>query len=53
VAPGHDADLVVWYPAGKGETIIRQERRMMVNYTPYERVKVRNWPILFLKGKVA
>lgn len=56
IAPGYDADLVVWYPEGKlGEGVeIRQEMlHHGVDYTPYEGMTVRNWPRLtVLRGKV-
>lgn len=56
IAPGYDADLVIWYPeeGGKGETVIEQEMlHHGVDYTPYEGMKVRNWPRwTILRGKV-
>lgn len=55
IAPGYDADFVIWYPEGEGETIITQEKlHHGVDYTPYEGMKVRNWPrYTILRGKVA
>lgn len=55
VAPGYDADFVVWYPSGKGGTVIQQEKlHHGVDYTPYEGIRVRNWPrYTILRGKVA
>jgi dihydropyrimidinase len=56
IAPGYDADLVIWFPSmGKGETVITQEKlHHSVDYTPYEGMRVKNWPrYTILRGKVA
>jgi len=54
IAPGYDADLVIWHPGDKGEVTISQS--MMhhdIDYTPFEGVKVGNWPrYTVLRGKV-
>lgn len=56
IAPGYDADLVIWYPASHrdGETTI--ENRMLhhsIDYTPFEGMKVNNWPrYVLLRGQV-
>ena len=54
IAPGYDADLVIWYPGARGETVIAQERlHHGVDYTPFEGVRVRNWPRwTVLRGRV-
>lgn len=56
IAPGYDADLVIWYPEGseEGETVIAQDMlHHGVDYTPYEGMKVRNWPrYTILRGKM-
>jgi dihydropyrimidinase len=55
IAPGYDADLVIWYPASHrdGETTI--ENRMLhhsIDYTPFEGMKVKNWPrYVLLRGQ--
>ncbi|KAI9742409.1 MAG: hypothetical protein M1818_003942 [Claussenomyces sp. TS43310] len=58
IAPGYDADLVIWYPeggGGGGETVVRQDiLHHGVDYTPYEGMTVKNWPrYTILRGKVA
>jgi dihydropyrimidinase len=66
VAPGYDADLVVWYPSGHefsrthgdssgphGVTITVSELHHDVDYTPFEGVTVQNWPrYTILRGQV-
>jgi dihydropyrimidinase len=58
IAPGYDADLVIWYPekelGGEGGLEIKQENlHHGVDYTPYEGMTVGNWPRLtLLRGKV-
>ncbi|KAI0015347.1 hypothetical protein F4780DRAFT_787076 [Xylariomycetidae sp. FL0641] len=73
--PGHDADVVVWYPeqpplvaaseadgpasasagkeGGAGRfTITNQDLHHRIDYTPFEGVRVRNWPRwVFLRGR--
>src|ERR1700726_3727892 len=52
IAPGCDADIVLWDPNRK--EIIRQElRHHGADYTPYEGLAVTGWPVLtVLRGKV-
>lgn len=54
IAPGYDADLVVWYPKDRGVTEISQGMlHHGVDYTPFEGMKVRNWPrYTILRGEV-
>ena len=57
VAPGFEADLVVWYPKGdeRGKTIVRNGiLHHSIDYTPFEGMEVDNWPRwTILRGKVA
>ncbi|KAF4625342.1 hypothetical protein G7Y89_g12825 [Cudoniella acicularis] len=56
IAPGYDADLVIWYPeteVGEGVVIGQKMLHHGVDYTPYEGMKVKNWPrYTLLRGKV-
>lgn len=54
IAPGYDADLVIWHPGSQGESVISQDMlHHGVDYTPYEDMRVRNWPrYTILRGKV-
>jgi dihydropyrimidinase len=49
-----DADLVIWYPESKGaKTITNSELHHDVDYTPFEGIKVENWPrYTILRGEV-
>lgn len=56
-----DADLVIWYPESKGAKIItNSELHHDVDYTPFEGIKVENWPrytilrgeVIYAEGKV-
>jgi dihydropyrimidinase len=49
-----DADLVIWYPENKGaKTITNGDLHHDVDYTPYEGMKVENWPrYTVLRGEV-
>jgi dihydropyrimidinase len=55
IAPGYDADLVIWYPQIEmrdGVTIEQSKLHHGVDYTPYEGMRVRNWPrYTILRGK--
>ena len=55
IAPGYDADLVVWYPEDEldgGVTIEQKNLHHGVDYTPYEGMSVKNWPrYTILRGK--
>ncbi|KEF63660.1 uncharacterized protein A1O9_01638 [Exophiala aquamarina CBS 119918] len=56
IAPGYDADIVIWYPSGHqdGTTVI--ENRMLhhaIDYTPFEGMRVTNWPrYVLLRGRL-
>ncbi|KAH6670105.1 hypothetical protein B0J14DRAFT_111593 [Halenospora varia] len=56
IAPGYDADLVVWYPEAElknGVTIEQKNLHHGVDYTPYEGMTVKNWPrYTILRGMV-
>ncbi|KAI5272146.1 D-hydantoinase [Aureobasidium subglaciale] len=54
IAPGYDADLVIWHPGNKGECVISQNMlHHGVDYTPFEGMKVRNWPrYTVLRGQI-
>lgn len=56
IAPGYDADLVIWYPESEVEGGIEIEQKNLhhvVDYTPYEGMRVKNWPRLtVLRGKI-
>ncbi|KAH8817211.1 hypothetical protein F5884DRAFT_245328 [Xylogone sp. PMI_703] len=56
IAPGYDADIVIWYPEGEFKDGLPIEQKNLhhgVDYTPYEGMKVNNWPRLtLLRGKV-
>jgi len=54
IAPRYDADLVIWYPETElgGVEIKQANLHHGVDYTPYEGMKVRNWPrYTILRGK--
>ena len=52
VAPGFDADIVLWDP-GKEVTLSVSTLHQNVDYTPYEGDRVRGYPVLtMLRGKV-
>jgi len=55
IAPGYDADLVVWYNEDQfkeGVTIEQKNLHHGVDYTPYEGMRVKNWPrYTILRGK--
>ncbi|KAK4542027.1 hypothetical protein LTR36_007227 [Oleoguttula mirabilis] len=45
IAPGYDADLVVWHSAGRGaRTITQNLLHHDIDYTPFEGIHVGNWP---------
>jgi dihydropyrimidinase len=54
IAPGYDADFIIWHPGKKGARTIMQERlHHDIDYTPFEGVEVGNWPrYTILRGKV-
>ena len=44
IAPGADADLVLW-DAGKQVTITNDILQHVIDYTPYEGMRVTGWPV--------
>ncbi|TNB48964.1 dihydropyrimidinase [Martelella lutilitoris] len=51
IAPGFDADLVLW-DANREETITQTGMHHGADYTPYEGLKVKGWPVMtILRGK--
>ncbi|PLB44211.1 D-hydantoinase [Aspergillus steynii IBT 23096] len=60
--PGYDADIVIWYPEEGYNapglpvrfTITNESLHHRIDFTPFEGIKVRNWPRwVFLRGKLA
>ena len=49
IAPGSDADLVLWDP-GKRVTITNALMQHAIDYTPYEGLEVTGWPVATVKG---
>lgn len=53
IAPGSDADLVLWDPRAH-RTISSADLHMATDYTPYEGLEVMGWPVTTLvKGRVS
>jgi len=53
IAPGSDADLVLWDP-NRVVTITNDLFQSNIDYTPYEGLTVRGWPTkVFLRGTLA
>ena len=54
IAPGYDADLIIWHPADTGARVITNDAlHHDIDYTPFEGMKVNNWPRLtMLRGKI-
>ena len=48
IAPGADADLVLWDPA-KRVTITNALLQQAIDYTPYEGREVTGWPVMTLR----
>ncbi len=48
IAPGSDADLVLWDPA-KRVTITNALLQQAIDYTPYEGLDVTGWPVMTLR----
>jgi dihydropyrimidinase len=44
IAPGYDADLVLWDPAKK-TTLTNSLMQHAIDYTPYEGLEVTGWPV--------
>ena len=52
IAPGFDADIVLW-DANREETISQSLLHHAADYTPYEGLRVKGWPVMtVLGGKV-
>ncbi|WP_407528050.1 dihydropyrimidinase [Methylobacterium oryzisoli] len=52
IAPGFDADIVIWDPNRK-ETIRQELMHHGADYTPYEGIAVTGWPVMtILRGEV-
>lgn len=52
IAPGSDADLVLWDP-NKRVTITNAMMQHAIDYTPYESLEVTGWPVMTLsRGRV-
>lgn len=49
IAPGFDADIVLW-DANREETISQTQMHHAADYTPYEGLKVKGWPVMTLLG---
>ena len=54
IAPGYDADVIIWHPGNSGAVTISQDlMHHDIDYTPFEGVHVGNWPrYTILRGKV-
>ena len=54
IAPGYDADLIIWHPDNTGAVTISQSlMHHDIDYTPFEGVHVGNWPrYTILRGEV-
>lgn len=54
IAPGYDADLIIWHSGDKGATTIAQSNlHHDIDYTPFEGVRIGNWPrYTILRGEV-
>lgn len=53
IAPGFDADLVLWDPARR-VTLTNGLMQSVMDYTPYEGLEVTGWPVAtLLRGQVA
>ncbi|KAK9458544.1 uncharacterized protein V1516DRAFT_682428 [Lipomyces oligophaga] len=54
LAPGYDADIVIWYPKGSSKhSISNSSLHHKIDYTPYEGFALDNWPrYTFLRGKL-
>ena len=48
VAPGFDADLVLWDPAKK-TTLTNAVMQQAIDYTPYEGLEVTGWPVATIR----
>lgn len=48
IAPGFDADLVLWDP-NKRTTLTNTHMQHIIDYTPYEGLEVTGWPVATLR----
>jgi dihydropyrimidinase len=48
IAPGFDADLVLWDPARR-VTLTNALMQQAIDYTPYEGLEVTGWPVATLR----
>ena len=52
ISPGADADLVLW-DAGRAVTLTNSLMQHAIDYTPYEGLEVKGWPVLTMaRGRV-
>ncbi|KAG0699978.1 hypothetical protein DFH29DRAFT_990580 [Suillus ampliporus] len=55
IAPGFDADLVIWYPQAKFQpfNLTNDMLHHAIDYTPFEGIEFKNWPrYTIIRGKV-
>lgn len=54
IAPGYDADLIIWHPGNEGAVEISQSiLHHDMDYTPFEGLNVGNWPrYTILRGEI-
>jgi dihydropyrimidinase len=53
IAPGYDADLVLWDPARKTK-LTNALMQHIIDYTPYEGIEVTGWPVMTIRrGEIA
>ena len=60
IAPGYDADIVIWYPPSHASISMQKKARISneilhhnIDYTPFEGFEVGNWPrYVLLRGLV-
>ena len=48
IAPGYDADLVLWDPSKK-TTLTNAHMQQAIDYTPYEGMEVTGWPVATIR----
>ena len=48
IAPGYDADLVLWDP-GRRTKLTNALMRHVIDYTPYEGIEVTGWPVMTIR----
>jgi dihydropyrimidinase len=48
IAPGADADIVLWDPAKK-VTLTNSLMQHIIDYTPYEGMEVTGWPVTTIR----